>query len=171
MSGFINDPSSSTIVGNHSDALLFVDVHTAAMLSLVATTTTTDSVLEITADTIPETLLFDVHRLSLLQHEFNRIVCCATMLTIATHTIIGSDVAPSLEKQLLISDLVHIVFVSSSSNSNSSSEEVFDAIFKRCSEFSNDEDDVLTTIDAKDKLLKALSAGNNNEDDPVRLLM
>ena len=146
------------LLAGHSDA--FVDVHAAAMLSLV----TDSAAVDITADTIPETLLFDVHRLSLLQHEFHRIVGCATVLTIATHAIIGSDKAPSLEKQLLISELVRCV---------SSSEEVFDAneFFNNNSSAANG--DGVLTIDAvtKDKLLKALALSTGNKDDPVRQLM
>ncbi len=139
----------------NSDA--FVDVQTAAMLSLV----TDSAAVDITADTIPETLLFDVHRLSLLQHEFNCIVGCATVLTIATHAIIGSDKAQSLEKQLLISKLVCRV---------SSSEEVFDTteFFSSAANGGG-----VLTIDAvaKEKLLKALALSTGNKDDPVRQLM
>lgn len=67
------------------DALLegkaraFVYVHTTAMLQLVTSTTT------VKADMVPETLSFDVHRLSMLQNEFQFLVMACTILVSIGH--------------------------------------------------------------------------------------
>eukprot|EP00291_Cryptomonas_curvata_P028949 CAMPEP_0172213412 /NCGR_PEP_ID=MMETSP1050-20130122/37578_1 /TAXON_ID=233186 /ORGANISM="Cryptomonas curvata, Strain CCAP979/52" /LENGTH=610 /DNA_ID=CAMNT_0012894241 /DNA_START=380 /DNA_END=2212 /DNA_ORIENTATION=+ len=62
-------------------ASAYASIHSAAMLALVADPA------PLRADRCPETLLFDVHRLSLLQREFQRVVTSATMLVTATHGI------------------------------------------------------------------------------------
>ena len=72
-------------------ASAFVHVHSAAMLSLVADQTT------IKADMCPETLLFDVHRLSILQREFQYIVTAVTMLVTATHSITATKNVSDLQ--------------------------------------------------------------------------
>lgn len=54
-------------------AASFVHVHSSAMVSLISNQTT------IKADMCPETLLFDVHRLAMLQREFQYIVTSVTM--------------------------------------------------------------------------------------------
>ena len=61
-------------------AASFVHVHSAAMLALV-------SAPPIKPDLCPETLLFDVHRLAILQREFQYIVTAATILVTASHGI------------------------------------------------------------------------------------
>jgi len=60
-------------------AASFVHVHSAAMLALVS------AVAPVKPDLCPETLLFDVHRLAILQREFQYIVTSATILVTATH--------------------------------------------------------------------------------------
>jgi hypothetical protein len=130
----------------------FAIVHAAAMLSLVTNPTPVKS------DTIPETLLFDVGRVSLLQGEFDRIVGCATVLTMATHAVIGSDKSPSKEKLQVMSDLVDLIKAGG----------VFDS-----TEFcrSLDSAGVLTNAAARDKFLKTLALSVENKGDPVRQLM
>jgi len=59
----------------------YVHIHTFAMLALV------EEQVPLKSETCPETLLFDVHRLSLLQREFQYIVTAATMLVTATHGV------------------------------------------------------------------------------------
>jgi hypothetical protein len=59
----------------------YESIHSAAMLALVADPA------PLTPERCPETLLFDVHRLSLLQREFQCVVTSATMLVTATHGI------------------------------------------------------------------------------------
>jgi hypothetical protein len=59
----------------------YESIHSAAMLALVADPT------PLTPERCPETLLFDVHRLSLLQREFQRVVTSATMLVTAAHGV------------------------------------------------------------------------------------
>jgi hypothetical protein len=66
------------VSGKASD---FYSVHFDAMLSLVASHD------KITRDTSPETLLFDVHRLCMLQREYSGEVQVATMLITARHNI------------------------------------------------------------------------------------
>ena len=66
-------------------ARAFVHVHSAAMLHLVAGDST------VKADTAPETLLFDVHRVATLQREFQVLVTASTMLITATHTLAKND--------------------------------------------------------------------------------
>ena len=62
-------------------AFAFVGVHSAGMLHLVAGETT------IKAETVPETLLFDVHRLSCLQREFQTLTTASTMLVSVAHSL------------------------------------------------------------------------------------
>ena len=69
----------------------FVHVHSAAMLALVADQMT------IKPDICPETLLFDVHRISLLQREFQYIVTSVTMLITATHSITATKNVADLQ--------------------------------------------------------------------------
>lgn len=57
----------------------FIQIHSAAMLSLVA------DAAPLKTETCPETLLFDVHRLGLLQAEFKYIVLAAAMLITVGH--------------------------------------------------------------------------------------
>ena len=72
-------------------ASAFVHVHSAAMLSLVADQT------KIREDVCPETLLMDVHRLSILQREFQYIVTAVTMLVTATHGITATKNASDVQ--------------------------------------------------------------------------
>lgn len=72
-------------------ASAFVHVHSAAMLSLVADQAT------IKADVCPETLLFDVHRLSMLQRELRYVVAATTMLVTATHHLTATRNGTDLE--------------------------------------------------------------------------
>ena len=57
----------------------FIRIHSAAMLALVADGS------PIKAETCPETLLLDVHRLGLLQAEFRYIVLASAMLITIGH--------------------------------------------------------------------------------------
>ena len=59
----------------------FVHVHSTGMLQLVTGDTT------IKADMVPETLLFDVHRLALLQREFQTLTTATTIMVTLTHAL------------------------------------------------------------------------------------
>lgn len=61
----------------------YVHIHTVAMMSLVADT----APLNVENSNYPETLQFDVQRLSILQREFKYLVTSATMLVNATHGV------------------------------------------------------------------------------------
>eukprot|EP00291_Cryptomonas_curvata_P026192 CAMPEP_0172174800 /NCGR_PEP_ID=MMETSP1050-20130122/13871_1 /TAXON_ID=233186 /ORGANISM="Cryptomonas curvata, Strain CCAP979/52" /LENGTH=643 /DNA_ID=CAMNT_0012846827 /DNA_START=422 /DNA_END=2354 /DNA_ORIENTATION=- len=80
-------------------AASYVHIHTVAMLALVAETAPLKS------ETCPETLLFDVHRLSLLQREFQYLVTSATMLVTATHGVTSTKNIADTEVLASISDL------------------------------------------------------------------
>ena len=62
-------------------AASFVRVHSAAMLSLVAAPE------RVAKDAVPETLLYDVHRIATLQREFQYQVAATTMLVTAGHIV------------------------------------------------------------------------------------
>jgi hypothetical protein len=62
-------------------AFAFVHVHSAAILSLITNQTI------IKTEMCPETLLFDVHRLSMLQQEFQYIVTSTTILVKVKHRV------------------------------------------------------------------------------------
>lgn len=141
------------LVAGKADA--FVSLHTTAIFSLV-----TDLESTITPETIPETLIFDAHRLLQIQHEYNCIVDRATVLTIATHHIIGSDKTPSAEKRKVIADLVHRMVVVTG--------EVFDPV-ELCRDL--DLAGLLTDEASRGKLLKALTLSAEKKDDAVRQLM
>ena len=66
-------------------ARAFVHVHSAAVLHLVADSGT------VKADVVSETLLFDVHRLSMLQREYQVLVTASTMLITAAHSLVKND--------------------------------------------------------------------------------
>lgn len=72
-------------------ASAFVHVHSAAMLSLVADHTT------IKADVCPETLLFDLHRLGMLQREFQYLVAAVTMMVTAAHRLTATKRGEDLQ--------------------------------------------------------------------------
>jgi len=83
-------------------AAAFVGVHSAGMLHLVASDTT------VRADNVPETLLFDVHRLSCLQREFQTLTTASTMLVSVAHSL-GATKKP-VDAQL-VSDIGEEIFV------------------------------------------------------------
>ena len=64
------------------DAASFVRCHAAAMLSLAA-----DPAPPLTTETCPETLLFDVRRLSALRAEFDHVATAAAMLVTVAHSV------------------------------------------------------------------------------------
>ena len=64
------------VAGNGFDA-----VHTTAMFLLAS------SAIDVTADTIPETLTFDVNRIAVVQREYRRIVKGCAMLVSAQHAL------------------------------------------------------------------------------------
>lgn len=138
------------LVAGKADA--FVSLHTACMLSLV-----TDSA-PVKLEETPETLLFDVCRLSLIQLEYNRLVDSSLALTMANHAIIGSDKAPSNEKRQVISDLNKFLAAGNR----------FDAT-EFCT--SLDSAGVLTDAAVRAKFLKTVALSTENKADPVRQLM
>ena len=79
-------------------AQAFALVHTSALVSLLAGA---DAV---TDATVPETLLFDVHRLAVAQLEFRRIVDAATVFVSARHAILAAG-GPLQPKQGVIASL------------------------------------------------------------------
>ena len=81
-------------------AAAFVHVHSSAMLLLVTDSNT------IKADIVPETLLFDVHRLGMLQREFENIVTSVTMIVTATHNITATKNPADLQVLAKISDIL-----------------------------------------------------------------
>jgi hypothetical protein len=81
----------------------YVTVHLAAMLSLVS-----DPDAAVCHHTVPETLLFDVRRLSLLRDEFDRVTCGVTLLVMANHAINDGDQA---KKRAFMAELTALVAV------------------------------------------------------------
>lgn len=81
-------------------ASAFIHVHAVAMLHLVTEQQT------MKADICPETLLFDVHRLSMLQFEFRYQAMAVTVMTTATHHIVQqqADTAVLADIQALLAD-------------------------------------------------------------------
>jgi len=65
-------------------AVAFVHVHTAMMVGLVCDQTT------LKADTCPETLLFDVHRIATLQTEFQSLATVITIHITAQHGLLAT---------------------------------------------------------------------------------
>lgn len=65
-------------------AQAFALVHTSALVSLFA------GLADVAEAVVPETLLFDVHRLAVAQVEFRRIVDGATVLVSARHAILAA---------------------------------------------------------------------------------
>jgi hypothetical protein len=74
----------------------FIAVHTAAMISIVTHQTPVHS------ETIPETLLLDLNRISGMQHKFQSIVDGATAFVTATHSLSGTH-RSNEKRQVLIS--------------------------------------------------------------------
>jgi hypothetical protein len=64
-----------------------LDVHTTAMFLLAS------SAIDVTADTIPETLTFDVNRIAEVQREYRRIVKGCAALVTARHEL-GTTMLP-----------------------------------------------------------------------------
>ena len=79
-------------------AQTFTLVHTSAVVSLLAGAEV------VTEATVPETLLFDVHRLAVAQVEFRRIVVSATVFVSARHAILAAG-GPLQPKQGVIASL------------------------------------------------------------------
>jgi hypothetical protein len=63
----------------------FASVHMTAVFLLAS------SAADVTAETVPETLSFDVRRIALVQHEFRRIVKGCAMLVLARFAIAGEN--------------------------------------------------------------------------------
>ena len=76
-------------------ARAFVSVHAAAMLDLVASSTT------VRPETTPETLLFDVHRLGFLQREFLLLVSASTKLVSAAHCLQDDAIVKRIGEEVL----------------------------------------------------------------------
>ena len=72
-------------------AASFVHVHSAAMLALVSAPA------PVRPDACPETLLFDVHRLALLQREFQYEVTAAALLLTATNGVAATKKAADMQ--------------------------------------------------------------------------
>ena len=72
-------------------AASFVHVHSAAMLALVSAPA------PVRPDACPETLLFDVHRLALLQREFQYEVTTAALLLTATNGVAATKKAADMQ--------------------------------------------------------------------------
>ena len=72
-------------------AASFVHVHSAAMLALVSAPTA------VRPEECPETLLFDVHRLALLQREFRYEVTAAALLLTATNGLAATKKAADMQ--------------------------------------------------------------------------
>ena len=108
---------------------------------------------------VPETLLLDTGRLSLLQREYERIVVGATVLVVANHSIVGSNRQPSQETRSVLTDLASMVVSADLDNVTADFSRKLDAA------------GVLTDPAARGKLLSALSSGIANKKDGVRQLM
>jgi hypothetical protein len=137
----------------------FSAVHYAAMISLVA-----DGKL-IRSETTPETLLFDVRRLSLMQRDFNRVVDGSTVLIIATHAIVGAGGSQSAEKRQVMADLASFIVVDPEQGVVVDIDSVIAGLGRRLDALG-----VLPDLSARAQLFRALAKGVT-EDDPVRQLM
>ena len=89
------------VVAGKADA--FVRVHSVAMLSLVV-----DSE-PLNENTVPETLLFDTARLSLMRREFERAVNGSSALVYASQYILAGPTAPSIAQRQVIADLTKLI--------------------------------------------------------------
>jgi hypothetical protein len=78
-------------------ARAFVHVHSAAMLELVTSSHT------VVPEVSPETLLFDVHRLAMLQREFQLLVMSTTVLITLAHYLKGdeAELVPRIGEEIL----------------------------------------------------------------------
>ena len=81
----------------------FEAVHTTAMFLLAS------SAIDVTADTIPETLTFDVNRIALVQREYRRIVKGCAMLVTAQHALGGSNAAMMPVQRDVLSKLAALI--------------------------------------------------------------
>ena len=79
----------------------FEAVHTTAIFSIAS------GPIDIAADTIPETLAFDVNRLATAQREYRRIVKGCAMLVIAQHAL-GTAATLPVQRDVL-SKLVDLI--------------------------------------------------------------
>ena len=73
----------------------FESVHMTAMFLYVSASATA------TEETVPETLLFDVHRIDDMQLEYRRIVDGSTALVAACYAIVGTGVATAEQRASL----------------------------------------------------------------------
>lgn len=130
-------------------ARAFLAVHTLAMFTAIAD--------PITHETVPETLLCDVIRLSVIQRKFNHIVDGATMLLSAAQAVNGSgDRAGGV-----LADLAKMVVVEDPD---------FESITTSFCE-KLDAATLLTNPAARAKLLNTLSSSIGNKNDAVRGLV
>jgi hypothetical protein len=102
------------------EASAFREIHTAAMLSLIA-----DGCVP-RPENSPETLLFDVHRLALLQAEFEYIVMAISMLITAENFLMGSSSRAITATDAVVLEHVAMQFVSESRRSIDVDETVSD---------------------------------------------
>ena len=85
------------------NALAFVSLHLAGMLSIVVNLSPTNP-----AQGVPETMSFDIHRFNNLYYHLNRIVSGITLVVLAQHALIGGDRQPSQEKRSVLIELADI---------------------------------------------------------------
>ena len=126
-------------------------MHLSAMLSLV-----TDPVVLIRSETVPETLLNDAHRLSLIQVEYDRIVSGATLLAMASHAIVGAD------KRVILSEIAELIVGGRSDFETIITTELCEKL---------DASRMLVEPGERTKALRLMLSGVNNKDDAVRQLM
>jgi hypothetical protein len=134
-------------------ARAFLAVHTLTIFTIIA-----DPVV-VTAETVPETLIFDVGRLSVIQRKFSHIVDGATMLLSAAQAVNGSG-----DRALVGSVLADLAEMLVADDPD------FDSIIVSFCE-KLDAVDLLTNPSVRAKLLNTLSSAIGNKNDAVRGLV
>lgn len=81
----------------------FASVHMTAVFLLAS------SAADVTAETVPETLSFDVRRIALVQHEFRRIVKGCAMLVLARFAIAGENAVLLPSQRDVLSKLATLI--------------------------------------------------------------
>lgn len=142
---------------SNGDAKAFVSVHLTAMVSLIVDTNA------IKQENVPETLLFDVNRISILQRDFHAIVDGITVLTTATHAIVSSGGGDQHCKQQVLANLAATIAADSCNG--------FDVHFMMGKlGVAMDSFGILKDQEARGKVLRVLT-GCVKKDDAVRQLM
>jgi hypothetical protein len=142
---------------SNGDAKAFVSVHLTAMVSLIVDTNA------VKQESVPETLLFDVNRISILQRDFHAIVDGITVLTTATHAIVSSGSGDPLGKQQVLANLAASIAADSCNG--------FDVHFIMGKlGVAMDSFGILKDQEARGKVLRALTSCVK-KDDAVRQLM